>query len=261
MTTKCLDEEGSPLSMDISLICRLFETLPRQGPGNDESTARAFRMIPELPERPEILDVGCGSGMQTLALAHLCPDARITAVDVHRPVLDTLEKRAEQAGVTDRVRTLCASMDDLPFEKHSFDLIWAEGSIFIIGFTEGLSYWREVLKDGGYMALTESAWFTPAPSPEAKAFWTEEYPAIKTEEEYTAIIAASGFDLVGSFRLPEAAWWDDYYRPLETRLEEFAAEHAGDPEAMELVEGVKREIAVYRDHAAEYGYVFFVMRK
>ncbi|QYZ78031.1 class I SAM-dependent methyltransferase [Methanofollis formosanus] len=247
--------------MDISLICRLFETLPRQGPGNDESTARAFHLIPDLPDRPEILDIGCGSGMQTLALAQLCPDARITAVDIHRPVLDALEERARRAGVADRIRTICASMDDFPFENHSFDLIWAEGSIFIIGFEKGLSYWQEFLKDGGYIALTEAAWFTPAPSPEAKAFWAEVYPAIRTEEEYRAVIAACGLGLVGSFRLPEAAWWDDFYRPLETRLEEFAAEYAGNPEAMELVEGVKREIAVYRDHAAEYGYIFFVMRK
>ncbi|MBP2145385.1 SAM-dependent methyltransferase [Methanofollis sp. W23] len=247
--------------MDISLICRLFETLPRQGPGNDESTARAFHMIPKLPENPEVLDVGCGSGMQTLALARLCPDARITAVDVHRPVLDALEERAAAAGLADRVRTVQASMDDLPFEKDSFDLIWAEGSIFIMGFEEGLSYWQEYLKDGGYMAVSESAWFTAAPSPEAKGFWAEEYPAIRTEEEYRAVIKACGLDLVGSFRLPDAAWWDDFYRPLETRLEEFAAEYAGDSEAMELVEGVKREIAVYQDHAAEYGYVFFVMRK
>ncbi|QSZ66263.1 class I SAM-dependent methyltransferase [Methanofollis aquaemaris] len=247
--------------MDISLICRLFETLPRQGPGNDESTARAFALIPELPENPEILDVGCGSGMQTLALAQLCPDARITAVDVHRPVLDALEERAAAAGVADRIKTICASMDDLPFENHSFDLIWAEGSIFIIGFEKGLSYWKQFLKDGGYMAVSESAWFTAAPSAEAKAFWAEIYPAIRTEAEYTAVIADCGLDLVGSFRLPEAAWWDDYYRPLETRLEEFAAEHAGDAGAMELVEMTKKEIAVYRAHAAEYGYVFFVMRK
>ncbi|MDD4255706.1 MAG: class I SAM-dependent methyltransferase, partial [Methanofollis sp.] len=177
--------------MDISLICRLFETLPRQGPGNDECTARAFRMIPDLPENPEVLDIGCGAGMQTLALARLCPDARITAVDVHPPVLADLERRAREAGVADRIRTVRASMDALPFEKNSFDLIWAEGSIFIIGFEKGLSYWREYLKDGGYMAVSDAVWFTADPSPEAKTFWAEVDPSLKTEEGVAEVIAAS----------------------------------------------------------------------
>jgi len=243
--------------MDISLIFRLFETLPRQGPGNDESTARAFRMIPALPENPEVLDIGCGAGMQTLALARLCPGARITAIDVHPPVLAALERRAREAGVADRIRTVRASMDALPFEKNSFDLIWAEGSIFIMGFAEGLSYWQEYLKKGGSMAVTESAWFTADPSPEAAAFWAEEYPAITTEEEMEAVIAASGLALVGSFCLPAEAWWEHYYRPLEARLDAFAA---GTPGATDLVERTRREIAVYRAHSAEYGYVFFVMR-
>ncbi|WP_342675882.1 class I SAM-dependent methyltransferase [Methanofollis sp. UBA420] len=246
--------------MDISLICRLFETLPRQGPGNDESTARAFALIPDLPENPEVLDIGCGSGMQTLALARICPGARITAVDVHPPVLAALETRAREAGVADRIRTVQASMDDLPLEKNFFDLIWAEGSIFIIGFEKGLSYWKQFLKEGGYMAVSESAWFTADPSPEAEAFWAEVYPAIRTEEEYRAVIAAYGLDLVASFRLPEAAWLEEYYRPLETRLDEFAAEYADNPDAMDLVEMTRREIAVYREHSADYGYVFFVMR-
>jgi SAM-dependent methyltransferase len=246
--------------MDISLICRLFETLPRQGPGNDTCTARAFRMIPDLPADPEVLDIGCGAGMQTLALARLCPGARITAVDVHPPVLAALKTRAREAGVADRIRTVRASMDALPFEKDSFDLIWAEGSIFIVGFEKGLSYWREYLKEGGYMAVSDAVWFTADPSPEAKTFWAENDPSLKTEEGVAEVIAASGLELVGSFRLPAEAWWEHLYRPLEARLDEFAAEYAGTPGAADLVERAHGEIAVYRAHSTEYGYTFFVMR-
>ncbi|MEZ5335151.1 MAG: hypothetical protein R2741_07905 [Methanolobus sp.] len=38
--------------------------------------------------------------------------------------------------------------------KQEFDVIWAEGSIFILGLEKGISYWKQFLKDGGYMALT-----------------------------------------------------------------------------------------------------------
>jgi len=29
-----------------------------------------------------------------------------------------------------------------------------------------------------------------------------------------------GFDCIGTFVLPESAWWNDYYHPFEKRLEE-----------------------------------------
>ena len=121
--------------MDVTLICQMFEDLPRQGPGADDSTAHAWSCIPPDHRRGKILDIGCGSGMQTLALARLCPDCRITAVDVHQPFLDDLIHRAKNAGVDTRIVTYRASMDNLPFNEVSFDIIWSEGSAFIMGLS------------------------------------------------------------------------------------------------------------------------------
>jgi 2-polyprenyl-3-methyl-5-hydroxy-6-metoxy-1,4-benzoquinol methylase len=71
--------------MDESIIFELCETLPRQGPGSDACTRKDFEMLPGLPDRPEVLDIGCGSGMLTLELARLCSGCRITAMDIHQP--------------------------------------------------------------------------------------------------------------------------------------------------------------------------------
>ena len=71
----------------------LHRDLPREGPGDDESTLRALALCTELPERPDVLDVGCGPGMQTLALA-AATGGIITAVDAHEPFLDQLRERA-----------------------------------------------------------------------------------------------------------------------------------------------------------------------
>ena len=57
--------------------------LPRQGPGCDESTLRALSLCSELPEGADLLDVGCGPGMQTVALAKAV-DGDVAAVDIHR---------------------------------------------------------------------------------------------------------------------------------------------------------------------------------
>lgn len=51
-------------------------------------------------------------------------------------------------GLGDRVTALVGSMDELAFGDEELDLIWAEGSIYNIGFERGLTEWRRFLKPG-----------------------------------------------------------------------------------------------------------------
>ena len=156
------------ITMEEGFFFTIFEGLPRQGPGLDECTARAFHTIPDLPADARILDIGCGSGMQTLALARLCPGATIIASDIHQPFLDDVTERAAKAGLEGRITCLRASMDDLLFPAGSFDLIWAEGSAFVMGFHEALSSWKRLLKQGGYLAVSDLFWFTHTPTEECR---------------------------------------------------------------------------------------------
>ncbi len=247
--------------MDISFIFTMHEGLPRQGPGSNACTRKAFMMLNNLPEKPEILDIGCGSGMQTIELARICPECRITAVDIHQPFLDDLARRAATAGVGDRITTVRASMDDMPFGDASFDVLWAESSIFVVGFGEGLRLWKRLIRPGGYLCLTESVWFTDSPSAEAVAFWNDCYPAIKTARETGAIAESAGYEVVATFRLPGSVWWDNYYMPLQKRLPELKKAAAGNPDAEAQVAFSEREIEMYREHGSEYGYEFFVLRR
>ena len=68
-----------------ALFYELFSGLPRQGPGTAEGTRRALRLVPDVGPRTRVLDVGCGTGAQTLVLADSSP-SRIVAVDIHPPV-------------------------------------------------------------------------------------------------------------------------------------------------------------------------------
>ncbi|MCK9298868.1 class I SAM-dependent methyltransferase [Methanoculleus sp. YWC-01] len=247
--------------METPFVFTLHENLPRQGPGSNACTRKAFSMLADLPARPEVLDIGCGAGMQTVELARTCPGCRITATDVHQPFLDDLARRAASGGVGDRITILRASMDDLPFPDASFDVLWAEGSIFIVGFREGLVSWRRLLRPGGYLCLTESVWFTEDPSPEAAAFWNDCYPAIKTVPETCAIAEDAGYEVVATFPLPKSAWWGNYYVPVLKRIEDLRPKVAGNPEAEAQIEFAERETAVYREHADEYGYEFFILQK
>lgn len=247
--------------MDEGFFFTIFEGLPRQGPGLDEYTARAFHMIPDLPEKPRILDIGCGSGMQTLTLARLCPDATITASDIHPPFLDDVNERAKKAGLESRITTVRASMDDLPFPDNSFDLIWAEGSVFIIGFREALSQWKRLLTPEGYVALSDLVWFTRTPTQECRDFFAKEYPAMVHEEDAQKMIWDAGYSILDTLRLPDTAWWDHYYTPLSRRLDVLRKEYSTDLEVQALLGSLEEEIDVFRTHSQEYGYSFFIIRK
>jgi len=73
----------------VEAFFRLFDELPRHGPGSDDSTREALRRLPPLPAAPRVLDLGCGAGRQTLVLAREL-GAPITAVDLHAPFLAKL---------------------------------------------------------------------------------------------------------------------------------------------------------------------------
>ena len=234
--------------------------LPREGPGDAQSTRRAFACISGLPTRPRVLDVGCGPGAQTLELARLCAGP-IVAVDNHAPFLEALRHRAAQSGLADRIQTRQADMGQLPFAPGSFDLIWAEGSIFIIGFAAGLAAWRPLLAEGGWLAVTEACWLKQEIPPEVSTFWNEAYPAIRGIPENQAMVREAGYELLESFVLPDSAWWEDYYTPIERKLPDLEARYAGDRPAAEVLEMHRQEIAMFRGHSDCYGYVFFIARR
>jgi SAM-dependent methyltransferase len=121
--------ESEPLS---EIFWEIHSGLPREGPGDDASTRKAFSMLADLPNAPRILDVGCGPGMQTLELAR-STDGSITALDTHQPFLDELTTRAKKSGVRERITTVCGSMFAMLFLTESFDLIWSEGTIYFMG--------------------------------------------------------------------------------------------------------------------------------
>ncbi len=96
-----------------------------------------------------------------------------------------------------------------------------------MGFEKGLSYWKRFLKDGSCLALTEANLFAEKPSEEVLQFWQECYPDIKTIPENEKNIKNAGYSVVESFKLPESAWTDDFYVPLENRLNEIEAGYSG----------------------------------
>jgi SAM-dependent methyltransferase len=242
-----------------ALFFELFESLPRQGPGDADSTRRALALVPPLGPDSQILDLGCGSGAQTLVLAAATP-ARLLAVDAHPPFIARLNDAAQQQGIAGRVRGVVGDMAAPAVPPGSVDLVWAEGSIYNLGFEQGLASFKPLLKPGGHVAVTEACWLKPDPPAPCRAFWAAEYPAITGVGPCREMIRRCGYSEIGHFALPALSWWTDYYGPLQAAVERFRVKHAGNDEAMALADALQREIDIWREYSAWYGYVFFVMR-
>ncbi len=243
----------------MSFIFELFRDMPRQGPGSDASTLRALEAV-SLPGSPRVLDVGCGSGAQTLALArHL--RGSITAVDIYQPFLDKLQQRANESELQSTVTSACQSMSDLDFPESFFDLIWSEGAIYIIGFKEGLTRWRRSLKKGGYLVASEMTWLRDDPPAEAKDFWEEAYPAMGSISSNLAVAQKAGFSEVHHFVLPDSDWWDGFYNPLMERVSYFRKTRRDDAEAQAELDATEHEIRLFEKYAGYYNYVFYILKK
>jgi len=238
----------------------IYEDIPRQGPGDRESTERALAMLPPLTARQRILDIGCGSGTQTLDVAR-ATGAQIVAVDNHPPFVSQLAGRIAGEGLGQRIAAHVGDMNDLPFPDTSFDAIWCEGAIFIIGFAKGLSAWRRLLVPGGHMVVSEFCWLRPDPPAEYRELFIDENSDAADVEARRKAVTSSGYRLLADFVLPDRGWWENYYVPLGQALARFRERHAGDREALEVADRSQREIDLYRKHTGVFGYVFFVMQK
>ncbi len=243
---------------DAEIFFEVHSGLPREAPGDEASTVRAWQMLTDLPPVPEVLDIACGPGGQTVALASHSR-ALITAIDTHQPFLDELARRAAEAGVAGRITAINKSMKDLALNK-TFDVIWSEGAIYMLGFEAGLRAWRPLLKPRGYIAVTELSWTKPNPPQEILDYWCEQYPGVASVEQNVRRLDAAGYESIGHFSLPESAWWDSYYHPMERRVLELRAKYAGDTEILRVLDTELSDVDMYRRYCDWYGYVFYVMR-
>jgi SAM-dependent methyltransferase len=240
------------------IFVEVHTDLPRQGPGNRVSTARAVEMLGTLPADLRILDVGCGPGMQTADLADLLPDAVITAVDAYPPFVEAAEERMREARFDDRVTVAVADMRAMPYSEGAFDLIWCEGAAYIMGVTSALTAWRPLLAAGGRVAFTDAVWLTDDPPAELRNWWQAGYPEMGSVEDRLESVARCGYRVLDHFVLPEAAWWDHYYGPMEDQLADLRVRHGEDPAALAALEDHQREIDYYRRWPQHYGYLFVV---
>jgi ubiquinone/menaquinone biosynthesis C-methylase UbiE len=160
-------------------ICESHVGLERQGPGSPESTIKALSFLDNLNKISQVIDLGCGTGGQTMILAQNIV-GNIIGVDYFLDFINIFNDNAKKLNLQERVNGTVGSMENLSFQKEEFDLIWSEGAIDNIGFEKGLTYWNEKKKKNGYIAVTSASWFTDERPAEIEKFWVDAVPGIGT---------------------------------------------------------------------------------
>ena len=232
---------------------KVYETLEFWAPSSEADTKKAFFLLPQSPTK--ILEIGCGKGLATKILAENS-GAHITALDNEESALERLRERFQNLGLSDRLTTINANMSDLPSGDDSFDLIWSEGSAYIIGVEKALKEWMPLLRDNGFLVISDLVWHINDKSADATHFWQQEYPDMQNVETRIKQISKAGYSIIDHFPLSNAAW-HSYYDPLRERVLALEPEMPNS----KAIKDIKREVEISTRYTHEFGYHFFIMKK
>jgi SAM-dependent methyltransferase len=117
--------------------------------------------VPDLHQRlrsappPRVLDLGCGTGASSVALARAYPRATVLGVDLDEASVAQARAAAAEAGVADRVSFVVGDAARLPQEA-SFDLVTVFEALHDMGDPVGaLRTARDRLADGGSVLVAD----------------------------------------------------------------------------------------------------------
>lgn len=245
----------------MELLVDLHVMHDRQGPGSDDMTRDAIRRAGIAP-RPDlnVVDLGCGTGASTLVLASKL-NTRITAVDIFTPFLQQVRRRADAGGVQNLIQPVAASIDLLPFEDHSIDVIWSEGAVYNIGFARGVRLWQKLLRPGGILVVSELSWLSDTRPAELTAHWEAEYPEIATVAEKMRELHLAGYDVIDHMILDSTCWVDNYYRPIMNGLDAFVDRHHASTTAVDIATAERAEADLYGRFSDYFSYGMFIAQR
>jgi ubiquinone/menaquinone biosynthesis C-methylase UbiE len=202
-------------------------------------TRKAFGMLPLKIKNPKILDPGCGTGVPAMELARLTT-GKITGIDTDTASLELFREKIMTSGFTDRIQLMNRSVKKITFPEESFDIIWAEGSVFIMGFENSIAGWSRFLKPGGFLAIHDEN---------------------KHKNEKSSIIQRYGYSLVGQFDLPAKCWWNEYFIPLESLIKKYREKRPDDPVLRNQLDEDQSAIDLGRTDPDSISSFFIILQK
>ncbi len=126
--------------------------------------ARTYEWM-DIGKGARVLDVGCGPGIDTVALARIVgPDGRVTGLDIDEEMLQKADALAAESGVRAIVTHKIGDVLEMPFPDDSFHAIRAERLFQVLpGPYDRPSVFQEMIRvtrPGGRIVLADTDWAT-----------------------------------------------------------------------------------------------------
>ena len=102
----------------------------------------------------QILDLGCGTGLELEHYFKINPSSKITGIDLTESMLNALRNKFTEKDLT----LICGSYFDVPFGENTFDAAVSVESLHHFTKEEKIPLYTKLckaLKEGGYFILTD----------------------------------------------------------------------------------------------------------
>ncbi len=115
-----------------------------------EVSTRMIERLSLIKIKPaKVLDLGCGTGFLSTDLIKIFPEANIVSVDFAEEMLRVC------GGKSDKITTVCADIEELPFENNKFDLIISSLTFhWCVDLFKTLSKSYSLLKQNGCLVFS-----------------------------------------------------------------------------------------------------------
>jgi ubiquinone/menaquinone biosynthesis C-methylase UbiE len=232
------------------------------------SSARNLCAMLNLRGNEQVLDVACGTGHASLALASLLPAGRVTAVDFSAGMLAQARRKAAAVKV-DNIDFIERDMQALGFDNQFDVAVCAFGIFFVMDMEAQLAHIASSVKPGGRIAITNfrENYFSPCKElffDRMAAYGVQNPPQawrrIAHEDGCRQLYATAGLTNVsvetrdvGYFLDSAEEWWDIVwnagFRRYVTQLPEngkkwFKKEHLQEIENLRTKDGIRLDIGV-----------------
>lgn len=195
--------------------------------------AEAVEMLPKM-NNPEILDIGCGTGVPTIWVAENY-GGTITAIDTDQTALEWLRAKIVDRKLENQITTVNRSFFDLATEASLFDIVIAEGFLNVIGFEKGFPEVIRMINRGGYFVIHD------------------EY---KDHEMKCDFIRKNHCELAGTVFLDERVWWNNYYSQLEAAINSVEIK-----QREELFRSDLKEIEYYSMDPTPFRSIYYIVKR
>lgn len=146
---------GRAWAQDLGYPAELLERVPDASCESFAGVANPFALAP-LGIGEDVLDVGCGAGMDSLIAAQMVgPTGSVTGIDMTSEMIAKARRSVAEAGL-DTVTIVEGSAERLPFPDASFDVVISNGVIDLIPDKDAVfSEIVRVLRPGGRIQLAD----------------------------------------------------------------------------------------------------------